>query len=195
MDLKSHMQQLEKALGESCRDIAELMCTQPQSQGEASQSFKHLETRQIRTDCPISVRQMTKAGFSGDNDGMMVDFKCIYRGSLHWNCFPRKNLRFQKTTYWTQYTAAWSNKGGPKRIHLQGPGTLRTARKGTLCTRSRGQSLSPCSQTKNSESPQQGCGGNMGRNECFGEEVLQQNWVQDPTKQIPTLFLAWSEPN
>lgn len=50
---------------------------------------------------------------------MMVDFKCIYRGSLHWNCFPRRNQRFQKTAYWTQYTAVWSNKGGPKRIHLQ----------------------------------------------------------------------------
>lgn len=74
MDLKSHMQQLEKALGESFRAIAEIMCTQPQSQGEASQSFKHLETKQIRTDCPISVRQMTKAGFSGDNDGMMVEW-------------------------------------------------------------------------------------------------------------------------
>lgn len=98
-DLKSHMQQLEKALRESCRAITEIMCTQPQSKGKASQCFKHLETRQIRTDYPISARQMTKAGSSEDNDGMMVDFKCIYRCSLHWNCFPRRNLRFQKTTY------------------------------------------------------------------------------------------------
>lgn len=46
------------------------------------------------------------------------------------------------------------------KIQLQGPGlgTLKTALKGTLCTRSRGQSLSLCSQTKNSESSQQGCG-------------------------------------
>lgn len=39
-DLKSHMQQLEKALRESCRAKAEIMCMQPQSQEEASQCFK-----------------------------------------------------------------------------------------------------------------------------------------------------------
>lgn len=29
-------------------------------------------------------------------------------------------------------TPIYSSKGGPKRIHLQGPGTLRTAQKGTV---------------------------------------------------------------
>lgn len=35
----------------------------------------------------------------------------------------------------------------------------------------------------------------MVRTECFGEEVLQQIGVKDPTKKILTLLLARSRPN
>lgn len=62
-------------------------------------------------------------------------FKCIYRGSLLWGF----SLRFQKTVYWLKYKAAWSNRGCPKKIQCSG--ALRTAHKGTLCTRFREQSL------------------------------------------------------
>lgn len=41
-DLKSHMQQLEKALRESCRPITEIMCTQPQSKGERQASVSSI---------------------------------------------------------------------------------------------------------------------------------------------------------
>lgn len=71
----------------------------------------------------------------------MVDFKCIYRGSLHWSLSSKRNPRFQKMGYWPQYKEARGDRGCPKRIQIQSLGTLRTAQKGTLCTRSRGQCL------------------------------------------------------
>lgn len=211
MDLKSHMQQLEKALRESRRAPAKIKSMPPQPRREAatwpSQCFKCGKTLHFRRDCPISVCKWPKQvlvgkmsqyhgthqnetgcrgsqpGTRGARDGQpsrqcvcwcltgmlvfrsngemtisvihgrippvpvwslrrnMVDFKCIYRGSLHWSFSLKRNPRFQKMGYWPQYKAARGDRGCPKRIQIQSLGTLRTAQKGTLCTRSRGQCL------------------------------------------------------